>query len=304
MKTSFSRLALATALSFSVLAGSIANASSTLEQQIEQIRADYEPKFEAIKAEGQKLNDEAPRPNEFEATVNTEFEIHWKRTTIKLDLPEIRWKRRDIKLDLPQVAMKTTSIKWDNPEVYWEVTKVGEYPCFKGWKWYSCDIKTKVPQVRMVRREAKFDVPQFSWDTTTMKLDIPEFFTNRTEIKLDLPQFKVKDVKAEIGKQKAAADAIERKATALGEQQKADIEAAVRSELADKQAETIAQFDDGIAKLSTAIDRLKAAGVNPEAVPSESGPQNLVAMLADVTQKREETLRRFADIVSKPSTAG
>lgn len=257
-----------------------------------------------MQAEGRRINDDASRPTELEAGVGIDFDVTWDRTSIKFDVPEIKMKRHEIKLHLPQVSVKTTSIKWDNPEFFWGMTKIGEYPCFRGLKWYSCDIKTKVPQVRMVRREAKFDVPQFTWAMTSIKLDVPEFFNKRIEIKLHLPQFKANDVQVEIGKQEAAANAFERKAEALAEQQSREIDAVVSNELAVKRGEIEHQFDDAVAKLSEAIDKVRAAGANPEAVESDGQTQNLVAMLASLKKQRAETLEEFAAKSRQSPSAG
>ncbi|MER8370603.1 hypothetical protein NKH84_24030 [Mesorhizobium sp. M0902] len=279
-------------------------AGADVDHQITEIQQRYQPQFDELQEEGRRINDDAPHPTGLEAGIGVDFDVTWDRTSIKFDVPEIKMKRQEIKLHLPQVSMKTTSIKWDNPEFFSGMTKVGEYPCFRGLKWYSCDIKTKVPQVRMVRREAKFDVPQFTWAMTTIKLDIPEFFSKRIEIKLDLPQFKAKDVKAEIGKQKTAANALERKAEDLAGQQAREIQAVVSADLAQKRGDIERQFDDAIAKLSAAIDKVKAAGVNPEAVQSEGQTQNLVAMLAKLKQQRAQTLEEFTSKSRVTSSGG
>lgn len=267
-----------------------ANAETGMESRIASIQAKYQPEFDALEAEGRQISENAPDPNKLEAATNIGVKFKWERTSIKFDVPEIKWKRREIKLHLPQTAMKTTSIKWDNPETFWAVTKIGEYPCFKGLKWYSCDITTKMPQVRMVRREAKFDVPQFTWDVTAIKLDIPEFYSKRVEIKLHLPQVQATDVKAEISKQQTAAEGLEQKAQKLAEAQKCEINGEVKAELTVKRTELEREFDQGIASLSDAIQKMKAAGVNPEAVQSDNGTQNLVVMLSEVQKKRAEAL--------------
>lgn len=280
-----------------------AQSTTDVDRQISEIQERYQPQFDALQAEGRQISDEAPRPTELEAGIGVDFDVTWDRTSIKFDVPEIKMKQEEIKLHLPQVTMQTTSVKWDNPEVFWAITKVGEYPCFRGWKWYSCDIKTKVPQFRMVRREAKFDVPQFTWAITSIKLDIPQFFSKRIEIKLDLPQFKAKDVKVEVNKQKAAADALERKAEALANQQANEIQAVVSADLALKRGEIEMQFDEAIRRLSVAIDNVKAAGVNPEAIQGDGKTQNLVAMLNSLREQRAQALHDF-DVKSRSMPSG
>lgn len=293
MKPFSIKSALAAALVASVTFASLGFAAEPVESQIEAIQEKYRVEYESLRQKGEQLAADARSPTEIEAGIGIDFDIEWERTSIKFDIPEIIMKTREFKLHLPQFRMKRTSIKWDNPEFFWEVTKVGEYPCFKGWKWYSCDIKTKVPQVRMVPREAKFDIPQVSWEITSFKMDIPEFFSKRVEIKLHLPQFYAKDVKGEISAHKAKADAISVEASALAARQKAEITAAITEDLLAKREMVAGQFDDAIASLEGAIASVQQAGANPEAMVSDEGTENLVARLNDLRNKRSETMAMF-----------
>lgn len=301
MKNPVSTFAICVALAGSVLHGNAANASEALEKRIGEINVQYEQRFAALKKEGEGLND-GWSPSAFEAGVGFSGNVTWEVTTIKLDLPAAKMKRRDIKLHLPQWTHKTVSIKWDVPQFYSAIRVIGKYPCFYHWKWHSCEIKTKVPQLRMLRRESKFDVPVIKWATTTLKLDIPEFYTRRTEIKLHLPQFHGKDVHAEIGKRKAAGNAIERKSLELGKAQAVEINAAVQADLAAEKAGVSASFDDAVRNMDTAISQMRAAGVNPEAVVTEEGTQNFILMLNDLKRQRDEALRKFDIDVTKPSS--
>lgn len=266
------------------------SAAQSVEEQINAINEKYEPRFMALQSEGQAIAESAPKPSEFEGAVGISGEVDWEMTSIKFDIPEVVMKTREFSLHLPQFRMDTTSVKFDIPKTYFKITKVGEYPCFKGWKWYSCDIKTKVPQFRTETVEVKFDLPQVSWDITSFKMDIPEFFNKRVEWKLHLPQFTVKDVDVEIGKTENAAKDLEKRAFALGAAQKAEIQAVVAADLKDKRASTVAQFDSAIQTLKAGIAKVRSAGANPEAINANGSTQNMVAQLAELKKKRSEVL--------------
>lgn len=304
MHTFFKAFA-ATITTTAVFSGMTNNlAFAGVEDLISAIEEKFKPGFAAIEEEGRRLAKDAPRPTELEATVGVNFDVEWEMTSIKFDIPEVKMKLREIKLHLPQVRMETTSINWDNPEFFMELRKIGEYPCFRSWKWYSCDIKTKMPEIRMIRREAKFDLPKFTWDITSIKLDIPEFFSRRVEIKLHAPQFKAKEVSAEIGEQKAAADALQQKAAGLAEEQKREINAAVSANLNSKRGEIAREFDTGIASLTESIGNLKASGVNTEAVPSPDGTVNLPALLLELQAKRAAALKELDAKIAEATTSG
>ncbi len=275
--------------------------TKSVEDRIEQINDKYQAEFDRIEADGSALSQNAPKPTAFEGAAGVNFDVEWDVTTIKIDVPEIKLKRRDMKLHLPQFRMKRTSIKWDNPEFHWAVTKVGEYPCFKGLKMYSCDIKTKVPQVRMVRKEAKFDVPEVFWDTTTIKMDIPEFFTNRIEIKMHLPQFYAQDVDAQIEAHKSAADGLANRADELATRQKAEIEAVVREDLNAKRVETVEQFDVAITQFAVMIEKIRKTGADPSSVEVDGQMMNYVAILADLRQKKADVLVQFDNALKAAS---
>lgn len=295
--------ALAAIMAANLVAGSAA-ADSNVESEIAAIQERYQQEFGALQREGERLSEDAPTPTKVEAGVGIDFDVEWEITSIKFDIPEVFMKTREFKMHLPQFRMKRTSIKWDNPETYWAVTKVGEYPCFKGWKWYSCDIKTKVPQIRMVRREAKFDVPEVFWDITSFKMDIPEFYSKRVEIKLHLPQFYAKDVDVQVEAHKAKAEEISLKAEILAGQQKAEINEVVAIDLREKREDAVAQFDGAIASLEQSIEKIRAAGANPEAIASETGTENLVAKLKELRMKRNETVALFDQKIGEFASTG
>lgn len=284
---------LKTTVAASVMCAALGNAAIASQADIDAINARYDVEFNKLETEINDWKDEAPNPSEFEAIIDAEFGVTWEITDFSFDIPEIIFKTREFSLDLPQFKWDRTGFSMDIPEVFMAVTKVGEYPCFKGWKWYSCDIKTKVPQVRMVRKDFSLDLPQVWWDRTSFSMDIPEFFSKRVEIKMHLPQFKLESVSGQISSYQSEGEAFAAKAEKLGEAQEAEIKAAVAADLKDQKAEVFVQFDSAIGALDKAIADLKAAGGDPAKVNTPDGLINLIAMRAEVLEKRASALEQI-----------
>lgn len=289
MTFSYLKTTVAVAALISTL-GSMAVAS---QAQIEDINARYDAEFKALEEQINDWKGEAPDPSAIEATIDAEFEITWDITDFSFDIPEVIFKTQEFSLDLPQFKWDRTGFSMDIPEVFMGVTKVGEYPCFRGWKWYSCDIKTKVPQVRMVRKDFSLDLPQVWWDRTSFSMDIPEFYSKRVEIKMHLPQFKLKSVSGEISSYQAEGEAFALKAEELGKTQEAEIKAAVANDLEAQKSEVHNQFDKAVTALDKAIADLRAAGGDPAKVNTPDGIIDLVAMRAEVLEKREDALAKI-----------
>lgn len=266
------------------------------QAEIDEINARYDAAFNALQSDINEWQAEAPAPSEFEAVVDVNVEgiVTWEITDFSFDIPEIIFKTREFSLDLPQFKWDRTGFSMDIPEVFMAVTKVGEYPCFKGLKWYSCDIKTKVPQVRMVRKDFSLDLPQVWWDRTSFSMDIPEFFSKRVEVKMHLPQFKLESVSGQIGAYQAEGEAFAMKAEKLGKAQEAEIKSAVAADLEAQKSEVYSQFDGAIEALDKAISDLKAAGGDPAKVNTPEGVVNLIAMRADVLEKRKAALTQIS----------
>jgi len=289
MKVTFKKFMM-TSVAVAALHVSSINAAAANQAEIEVINARYEAAFEALETDVNNWATDAPRPSEFEATIDAEIEVTWEITDFSFDIPDIKFKTRNFSLDLPQFKWDRTGFSMDIPELFMAVTKVGEYPCFRHWKWYSCDIKTKVPQVRMVRKDYSLDLPQVWWDRTGFSMDIPEVFSKRIEIKMHLPQFKLESVRSQISAYQAEGEAFAVRAEELGRAQEAEIKSVAATEIEAQKAEVIAQFDDAIAALDKAINDLKGVGADPEKVNTPDGMINLVAMREDVIAKRVSAL--------------
>jgi|AntRauTorckE5430_2_1112549.scaffolds.fasta_scaffold02900_3 hypothetical protein len=281
LKTAVSALALTAALSGAANAG---------QAEIDEINGRYAVSFDALQTEIEDWKGEAPEPSEFEAIIDAEGTISWEITDFSFDIPEIIFKTREFSLDVPQFTWDRTGFSMDIPVTYMATTKVGEYPCFKGLKWYSCDMKMDVPQVKMVRKEFSLDLPQVSWGRTSFSMDIPEFYSKRVEIKMHLPQFKLESVSGQINVYEQEGEEFAARAEQLGKAQETEIKAVVRIELATQKTQVQAQFDAAIVALDKAIADLKSAGANPAAVSTSDGVIDLFAMRQEVLQKREKAL--------------
>jgi hypothetical protein len=278
-----------TAAALALTAAFAAQATAS-QSEIDTINAEYEAKFDTLQAEMTEWESEAPDFSNLEASVGATFDVTWEITDFSFDIPEIVFKTREFSLDLPQFKWDRTGFSMDIPKVYMAVTKVGEYPCFRGWKWYSCDIKTKVPQVRMERKDFSLDLPQVWWGRTSFSMDIPEFYSKRVEIKMHLPQFKLESVEGEITAYQEEGESFAIRAQQLGQSQEAAIKGAVADELGTQKAAVVAQFDEALAALDKAIADLRSAGADPANVNTDEGTMNLVEMREQVLSKRSIAL--------------
>lgn len=260
------------------------------QAEIDEITAEYEAQFAALQAEMSDWESEAPDYSNLEATVDATFDVTWEMTDFSFDIPEITFKTREFSLDLPQFKWDRTSFSMDIPKIYMAVTKVGEYPCFRGWKWYSCDIKTKVPQVRMERKTFSMDLPQVWWGQTSFSMDIPEFYSKRIKIKMHLPQFKLESVSGEITAYQEEGEDFAARAEKLGKSQEEAIKSAVADDLGKQKAKVHTQFADALGALDKAINDIKAAGADPASISTPDGVMNLIAMREEVLKKRDAAL--------------
>lgn len=259
-------------------------------QTIAEIEAKYDAQFDALQTEMQDWQGTAPDPSGIEATIGAEFDVTWEITDFSFDIPEVVFKTREFSLHLPQFKWDRTSFSMHVPEIHMETKKVGEYPCFKGWKWYSCDAKMDVPVTRMVHKKFSLDLPQTWWDRTSFSMDIPEFYSKRVEIKMHLPQFKLKDVHGEISAYQKQGEAFGLRAQQLGEAKKADMKAAVRTQIGTEKQKAVAEFDKALAALDKAIGEIRAAGADPARLNTPDGVINLIAVRAEIVQKRDQTI--------------
>lgn len=301
MKTSLIITAALTAvISTSALANTIP-ADNAVQQKIEEIEKKYKAEYDRLRAEGEEIAENAPSPNEVEAVIGIETDVDWKVTTMKFDIPVVFIKTREFKLHLPQFRIDRKVIKFDIPETYMATTKVGEYPCFKGWKWHSCDLKMDVPQFSMKRVDVSLDLPVISWDVTSFKMDIPEFYNKRIDWKLHLPQFKVTDVNGELRTVDADVKKLTNRASEISANQKQEITRVIGDDLTSKRGMISKQFDAAINALQKGIEQTRAVGANPENIVADGKTINLVAKLNDLQTQKTKAIADIDKMIANLS---
>lgn len=273
---------------------------ATLQERIDEIVSRYKPEFDQLQADGKQMEKDFQEPSKVDAVINIDFDISWEKTDIVLDIPSVKMKTCDISFDLPSVKMNRKDMSFDTPSVRMVNKKVGEYPCFKGWKWYSCDIITKVPEFFMERQDISMDIPEVIKERHEIKFDLPEFFMNRVYWSLHLPQFKVVNVKAETQAMQDKGDALKARGEKLGTAMKAEIDALLVGGLSEG-AQDVATNRDLVAKpfndaanlISKTIDELVAKKIDPVKIPASDGNINLRQSLVDLVTQRDAELAKF-----------
>ena len=273
---------------------------TTLQERIDAIVARYDPMFKALEAEGQQMQDDFEEPSPGGAVLTVDFDVSWNKTDIKLDIPSARMRRYDISFDLPEVRMNRKDMSFDTPSTRMVRKKVGEYPCFKGWKWYSCDIIIDVPEFFMDRQEISMDIPEVYKKRVDIAFDLPEFFMNRVEWSLHLPQFKIINVSAEVQEMEDRGKNLRAKSEQLSAAMKAEIDTVLANAFSEgsqtvveKRNAVTAPFDAAIGQITKTIDELVAKKVDPIKVPANDGNINLRKTLEEVVAQREAALANF-----------
>ncbi|MGM0943975.1 MAG: hypothetical protein ACQEW9_02265 [Bacteroidota bacterium] len=68
-----------------------------IQSKVEEIRLEFERKVSKIQEEGgsriQDISKDTPNPSAAEAVLNASFDLEWKITSIKFDIPKFRMER-------------------------------------------------------------------------------------------------------------------------------------------------------------------------------------------------------------------
>lgn len=276
--------------------------AATPNPEIDEINARYEQRYAQFKQEGDRLSERAPDGPT--ATLGVDGEIRMKEHVIIIDLPTVNMREKRIILDLPQLTMKDRRFSFTTIKSRMVLEKTGEYPetrCVDTWIPLPFGGKTKgVPKCTVTWSPIMTKVPEFWEDETDFVIKIPEFKMAETaivmhlpdveiaeqRIVLDLPEVLIKDVKVEVGRIQADAERLEQKTAATAAQHKAEIAAVVKRDMAAQRAQVANQFDVGISQLNSAINDLRAQGVDP----ANAGGTNLIAELSKLKQQKANAL--------------
>lgn len=274
--------------------------SMSFQERIDSVVSRYKPQFDSLKSEAEQMQRDFEEPSDVGAVLQIDIDVSWKKTDIVFDVPSVRMKKHNISFDLPEIKMTTKDMSFDTPSVKMVTKKVGEYPCFKGLKWYSCDLKMDVPELFMERQEISMDIPEVSMKRHDISFELPEFFMSRVDWSLHLPHFKIINVKAETQAMQDKGYNLTMRSKALGAAMKTEIDTIMAGGFGEgaqsifSQREAIARpFNEAISTISETIDALTAKKIDPIKVPASGGDINLRKQLQEVVTKRDDALASF-----------
>jgi hypothetical protein len=251
-----------------------------IQKTLDDIQAKFEKRLNEIKSDGEsrikEISDETPNPNGTEVAFDTTFDVYFKNTSIKFDIPKFSTELQKIIFDIPSVKMTTKALSWDVPATKMETRCIAKKPVWVQ-KGPSVTIKYKciymdVPVGYTKRMEIKIDMPEFSMKRQEISFDKPIIKFETIEIILKLPQFHFREVSAdlkeneddfkEVGKEMESQIAVaksEMDQSLIGEvnEQVETIFEDIRKQLLDQREIVSSQFDDAIGKMKTTIKILK-----------------------------------------------
>jgi hypothetical protein len=276
--------------------------NAKIQSKVESIKSKYKGRITAIQKEGaeriKQINEDAPDPSNFEAALNFTFDVKWRITSIKFDIPEFRMERETLKFDIPEVRMETESIKFDVPATRMKRVCLFKKPVFRDWKWYSECVYGNKPEIYMKRVEIKTDIPVFNSKRVDIKFDKPVVSMETTEIKMHLPQFYLKQVDVQINEHKEDIEDVASDMTSdlssVQNSMKTELKIEITKEITalfddihksimENRNEVCKSYEDAISKTKNSIKRLKENNATAEV-------QKLETQLANTVAEFESTL--------------
>jgi len=303
------------------------NSNAVIQQKVEELRAKFEARVQAIRKKGAEqlgdISDDAPDPSDFEAMLNLTFDVKWKLTSIKFDVPQFSMERETIKFDVPEVKMKTRELKFDVPATRMKRTCIAKKPEFHGprIKW-TC-IYADVPEPYMKRVSIKTDIPEFSSKRMEIKFDKPVVKMDRVEIKLHLPQFYLKKLDAQIEGHKEKIEDVAADMTSEISSAQTELKSSLQSEIGQEielmfdalresilkeRANVETSYNDAIGKTKSAIRILKENNAVDEVSRLEGELAKLVTdyrqLLIDLDAALEEMNAQQHEALSSLKISG
>jgi uncharacterized protein YdhG (YjbR/CyaY superfamily) len=277
-----------------------------IEEIIQSIKVKFEKRIEEIKARGAKkiddVQDDTPDPSQVEAILKVTFDVQWKTTSIKFDVPQFTMKTKAISFDIPEVKMELSSIKFDVPRTRMVLKCILKNP-FGG-----CITKTKIPEVYMHTVEIKTDIPKVTSKTMEIKLDVPEIRMDTTEIKLNLPQFYMKSLDGQIKEQEKDIQAVSNEMTGGIAAAEADMKNSLKvnisaelenlfnemiEEVLAKRESISAQYDNAVAQMKSSIKILKENNATAEVQRLEGQLDKIVKDYTTVVTQIDESIKQI-----------
>lgn len=289
----------------------MSNTNNDFQATIDALKTKYESRIENIRKTGaekiKSINDDAPEPSDVEAVLNFTFDVKWRITSIKFDVPKFSMEREVIKFDIPEVRMELQEIKFDVPSTRMVNKCIAKVPYTKGLKIYSRCLYTKVPEVYMKRVSIKMDIPKFNSKRVEIKFDKPVVKMETTEIKLHLPQFFLKKVDVAIKEHEREIEMVANELTSEIAQVQAEMKIDIYNEVSTdiskmfddirnaiiEQRDSVSEsYDLAISETKNAIKKLKENNATDEVAKLEAELNKMVkeyqSVLTDIDKSIEE----------------
>ncbi len=282
-----------------------------IQEKIKKKEALLKEKIQALqKSAKSRIDDlEEPDPSDFEAAIDLQFDIKWKITSIKFDIPKFSMELEKISFDIPEVKMETEKISFDVPAVRMKRTCLFKKPVFRGLKIYSECVYGNKPEVYTKRVEFKTDIPKFNSKRIEIKFDKPVVKMETIEIKMHLPQFYLTSVEGEIknysedvqeigndmnSEAKKLSDNFSNEINTELKQDIKDLFDEIQSSLIKSREEISDNYNTGITNIKTSIKRLKEANATDKVKELESQLALLITDFENALKTIDENLEDLA----------
>lgn len=245
-----------------------------IQEKIKQKETLLKEKIQVLqKTAKDRIGDlEEPDPNDFEAAIDLQFDIKWKITSIKFDIPKFSMELEKISFDVPEVRMETEEVSFDVPALRMKRTCLFKKPVFRGFKIYSKCVYGNKPEAYTKRVKFKTDIPKFNSKRIEVKFDKPVVRMETIEIKMHLPQFYLISVEGEINNYSQDVQEIgndmNSEVKKLSDNFNSEINNDLKQDIKDlfdeiqdglfkSRKEVSANYNNGITNLKSSIKRLK-----------------------------------------------
>jgi hypothetical protein len=270
-----------------------------IQQKVEEVKRKFEEQIAKIQESGsakiKQIGEDSPEPSSFEAGINATFDVKWKNTSIKFDIPKFSMEKETISFDVPEIKMEIKTIKFDVPATRMVRTCLFKKPevVVRGFgvtTRMTCVYGNK-PEVYMKTTEIKTDIPQFTTKQLEIIFDKPVVRLETTEIVLSLPQFFLRELSGQLDEQKEDIETVGHEMTAEIAKAESEMRFSLESEVANElrkindelreellkeRANACFYYDDAIAKTKSAIKLLKENNAVAEVIRLENELSKLV----------------------------
>lgn len=263
-----------TAMVSLVLLGTSAQAqqmpdADQLKAKIATIQAKYQPRIDALKAEGDDVTKDLPSKEEAAIgfSIGKMHHVDWyvkipefslRQQTWYVKIPEVSMKEQHWKFELPEPCMKYMPFPWGGG-LHVPST------CMRGKDWF-----VKVPETTMLEQR---------W-----VLGIPEVTVKEQHWSLDLPEVKVESSQKRIDAAREKGEKIGERGQQLAMEMGTEIKAATRDYLAQTRESVTVQFDAPINTLKAMI-----------ASAPDQAKSDLSIKLAELEKARADALKTIDD---------